>query len=496
MEEINDLIQQRIDKVQELRADGIDPYPNRFRVSHTLREIFERCGGLSKEELETREEEVVIAGRMMSRREHGKAAFCHIQDRSGRIQIYLRKDDLGQEGFDRFSRFMDIGDFLGIKGKTFRTRTEELTVWAREVVLLSKALRPLPEKWHGLKDIETRYRQRYVDLLVNPEVRRVFVLRSAIVQKIKDFLNRRDFLEVETPIMQPIPGGATARPFVTHHTALNRNLYLRVAPELYLKRLVVGGLERVYEINRSFRNEGLSREHNPEFTMLEFYMAYADYNDLMALTEEMLFELTRDVLGSPEVHYEGERIDFTPPWPRHTYREALVRLGEVAPEVLEDRAAAIRLAKALNLSVDPQKDSPGQVLDKIFEERVEPKLVQPTFIIDYPKELSPLSKSREDDPNLVERFELYVGRKEIANAYTELNDPMDQRERFLEQVRRREAGDQEAQWMDRDFLRALEYGLPPTAGEGIGIDRLVMVLTGSPSIRDVILFPQLREETP
>jgi lysyl-tRNA synthetase class 2 len=492
VDESHTLISQRIEKVRELRAAGINPYPNRYKISSSIQEVIEKYGSLSQEELEVQEEDLALAGRIISKREHGRTAFCHIQDGSGRIQVYVRKDDLGEKSFELFLKF-DIGDFIGVKGPIFRTKTGELTQRARELTLLAKSLRPLPEKWHGLKDIELRYRQRYLDLLMNPQVRRVFYLRGQIIQKIRDFFNERGFLEVETPMMQPIPGGALARPFVTHHNALDMDLYLRVAPELYLKRLIVGGLERVYEINKNFRNEGLSREHNPEFTMLEFYMAYADYIDLMEMTEELISSLTHQILGQVKISFNGEGIDFTPPWQKLTFYQALVEVGEVDPMVLREREAAYGFAQKLSLSLRPA-DTHAQILDKIFAETVEPKLIQPTFIMDYPKELSPLSKSKEDNPSLVERFEFFIAGKEIANAYTELNDPLDQKERFMAQAKAREYDYEEHLWMDRDFIRALEYGMPPTAGEGIGIDRLVMVLTDSPSIKDVILFPQLRLE--
>jgi len=494
VDESHILIAKRIEKIRELREAGINPYPNRYRVSCPIKEVLDRYGPLSAEELETRKEVFHLAGRLISKRGHGRTTFCHIQDGTGRIQIYVRKDELGERPYEIFLKF-DIGDFIGVKGHLFRTKTGELTQYAQEVTLLAKSLRPLPEKWHGLKDIELRYRQRYLDLLMNPEVKRVFYLRGQIIQKIRDFFNERGFLEVETPMMQPIPGGALAKPFVTHHNALNMNLYLRVAPELYLKRLVVGGIERVYEINKNFRNEGLSREHNPEFTMLEFYMAYADYKDLMSLTEELILSLARQVLGTERLRYDKEEIDLAVPWQRLSYHEALREIGRLDQALIEDPKAIYDYAQQLSLNVAPH-DHPARILDKIFAEVVEPKLIQPTFILDYPKELSPLSKTKEDNPGLVERFELFIAGKEIANAYTELNDPLDQKERFLAQLEARGDDSDEKLWLDRDFIRALEYGMPPTAGEGIGIDRLVMIFTNSPSIKDVILFPHLRHEQP
>ncbi len=405
----------------------------------------------------------------------------------------LERDVVGRDFYNKIFKKLDVGDFLWVKGTLFRTKTGELTLEAREVTLLSKVLRPLPEKWHGLKDVELRYRQRYLDLIANEESRRVFVVRSEVVRKIREFLVTRGFMEVETPMMQPIPGGAAARPFVTHHNALDIDLYLRIAPELYLKRLVVGGFDRVFELGKCFRNEGISTEHNPEFTMVEFYMAYADYMDLMDLTEELISSLAREILGAAQVIYGEYTLDLRPPYRRITFHDALLELGKVPPEVLGDEAKAREYARELEIE-EERMTTFGKVLGEIFEKRVEPFLVQPIFVYDYPRDISPLAKSKEDDPSLVERFEFFMACKEVANAYTELNDPVDQKVRFLEQIRERARGDEEAHRMDEDYLKALEYGLPPTAGEGIGIDRLVMILTNSPSIRDVILFPTLRPE--
>jgi len=433
-----------------------------------------------------------VAGRLVSLRGHGKASFAHIQDRTGRIQIYVRLDGVGEKAYGLFKR-LDVGDFVGVRGRPFRTKTGELTVQVAELALLSKSLRPLPDKWHGLSDVEVRYRQRYVDLIANPTVAEVFRRRARIVAEMRRFLDARGFLEVETPMMQSIPGGATARPFVTHHNALDMDLFLRIAPELYLKRCVVGGLERVYEINRNFRNEGVSTQHNPEFTMLEFYQAYADYRDLMALTEELFLHVVQTTCGSDRVTYQGQELRFAPPWPRLSVEEALVQLGGLRPDEVRTAEGLRAAAAARHVPVNPAWGW-AKLLMELFEALGEARCVQPTFITDFPSELSPLAKARPDDPRYVQRFELYIAGMEVANAYSELNDPREQRRRFEAQVRAREAGDEEAQYLDEDFLRALEYGLPPTAGEGVGIDRLVMLLTDSPSIRDVILFPLLRPE--
>jgi lysyl-tRNA synthetase class 2 len=425
-------------------------------------------------------------------RDFGKAAFAHIQDATGRLQIYFKKDTLG-ESFKLLKK-VDIGDIIGIKGFLFRTRTDELTVEVESFTLLTKSIRPLPEKWHGLKDIETRYRQRYIDLIVNPEVRENFAKRSRIIKAVRDFLESKGFIEVETPMMHQIPGGATARPFRTHHNALDIDLYLRIAPELYLKRLLVGGYERVYELNKNFRNEGISTRHNPEFSMLEFYIAYRDYNFLMDLTEELFAEVAMKAVGTLKIPYGDDTVDLTPPWPRVPMLEALEKSG-VPAEIFTDAEKAKQWARSKKIDI-PDGSSLGKILDEIFKETVEPGLVQPTFIIDHPVELSPLAKRKPENSALVERFELFICSREIANAFSELNDPFDQRERFVSQVEAKKAGDDEAHEMDEDFIRALEYGMPPAAGEGIGIDRLVMLLTNSQSIRDVILFPQLKPEQP
>jgi len=490
MEEINILIEQRIKKLEELRQMGIEPFGGPFYAENHASELLDKFNSITKESLEESVVSCSLAGRIVSIRDFGKAIFAHIQDATGKIQIYFKKDVLGEKQV--IVKKLDIGDIIGLKGRLFRTRTNELTIEVKDFVILTKSLRPLPEKWHGLKDVETRYRQRYVDLIVNPDVRQTFAQRRVIIKAIRDFLESQEFIEVETPMMQQIPGGATARPFKTHHIALGIDLYLRIAPELYLKRLLVGGYERVYELNRNFRNEGISTKHNPEFSMLEFYIAYRDYNFLMSFTEELISSVAQRALGTLKIPYGDIIIDLTPPWPRIPMIDALLQKG-VPPEVVNNREKAIVWAKAHNIGIN-EGVTPGKVLDEIFKEIVEPELVQPTFIIDYPVELSPLAKKKPDNPELVERFELFIASREIANAFSELTDPMDQHERFVKQVEAKKQGDEEAHWMDEDFVRALEYGMPPAAGEGIGIDRLVMLLTNSQSIRDVILFPQLKPE--
>ena len=491
MEE-SEILRQRKEKIKDLRATGVQLFPNGFRAGHTSREIIQRYGDWSAEALQDLEEVFTCAGRVMAIRDFGRAAFVQLQDRTERIQVYLRRDLLGEEAFSLAKR-IDVGDFLGVRGRLFRTKTDELTIEASFIQLLAKAYRPLPEKWHGLADVEIRYRQRYLDLIVNPTVKETFYKRSKIIQGMKEFLLQRDFLEVETPMMQPIPGGATARPFKTHHNTLDMDLYLRVAPELYLKRLVIGGLERVFELNRNFRNEGVSAQHNPEFTMLEFYQSYSTYTDLMTLTEEMIGEVAEQILGTLKFTYQGTPLDLTPPWPRVTLKDSLKEYGKVDEEVLCDMDAAVRLTRELGLEV-LKDESHGELLVNIFEEVVEPKLIQPTFITEYPVEVSPLARRKDADPTVTERFELFIGGREIANGFSELNDPEDQGERFRAQAAER-VGEDGADFIDEDFLNALEYGMPPAAGEGIGVDRLVMILTDSPSIRDVIFFPQMREKT-
>ena len=492
--EENALVAQRRRKLEALRAAGENPFPNRFRTTHRIGDIVEAYGPLGEAALApAKEGRFAVAGRLMGKRLQGKVVFMDLRDGSGRIQLFLRQNDLGEESFAR-AKELDVGDIVGAEGGVFRTKTGELSIWVRAFSLLTKSLRPLPEKWHGLQNVETRYRQRYVDLIANPEVADIFRARTRLVQLIRRFLDERGFLEVETPMMQPLAGGAAARPFETYHNTLDMPLYLRVAPELYLKRLVVGGLNRVYEINRNFRNEGISTQHNPEFTMLEFYMAYADYNDLMDLTEEMFGFLAGELLQGAAARWGEEEIPLAPPWPRLKWRDAIVEVGGAPREALAGREAALAFAKRAagpGQAVD-EGLSHAKLLELLFEETVEPKLRRPTFIYDFPRELSPLAKCREDDPETVERFELIIAGREIANAYTELNDPDDQRERFERQAAAKAAGDLEAHLVDHDYLRALEYGLPPAAGEGIGIDRLAMLFTNSASIRDVILFPLLR----
>ena len=481
---LNEILRIRRMKLEELQKNNKDPYKVvKYDVSHSTKFIIDNF-----EDMEGKD--VSIAGRIMSKRDMGKASFCDIQDRDGRIQIYIRVNEIGEEAYEGFKKF-DIGDFLGVKGEVFRTRKGDISVKASEIQLLSKSLRPLPEKWHGLKDVDLRYRQRYLDLIVNPDVRETFITRSKIIRAIRSFLDERGFLEVETPLLNVIPGGANARPFITHHNTLDIDLYLRIAPELYLKRLIVGGLEKVYELGRMFRNEGMSVKHNPEFTLMEVYEAYTDYVGMMELTESLISKVAEEVLGTTVITYQGEKVDLTPPWIRMTMIEAVKEYAGVDFDKIETDEEARQIAKEKSLEVE-EGATKGEILFLMFEEFAEKHLVQPTFIMDYPVEVSPLTKRKPERPELTERFELFITGREMANAYSELNDPIDQKERFLDQVRKREAGDEEANMMDEDFVTALEYGMPPTGGLGIGVDRLVMLLTDSYSIRDVLLFPTMK----
>ncbi len=484
---------QRRRKLAELRKRG-NPYPNDFRRGAAAAEIHAQHDRKDSAVLDEEKPKVAIAGRMMTRRIMGKASFAHLQDVSGRIQVYVRRDDLPQGVYAEFKQW-NLGDILGIEGFVFRTKTGELSVHATSIRLLVKSLTPLPEKFHGLADLETRYRQRYVDLIVNEDTRRTFRTRAKITDYLRRFFNQRDYLEVETPMMQVIPGGAVARPFKTHHNALDMDLYLRIAPELFLKRLVVGGFERVYEINRNFRNEGVSTQHNPEFTMLEFYGAYEDFNDYMNLTEEMMRGLAKELTGSTEIEYQGKRIDFDPPFERLTVREAILKHNpDIKAADLDDEVTTRAAAKKLGIEPEPGWGR-GKLWVEIFERTVEDELNNPTFITAYPTDVSPLSRRNDDDPFVADRFEFFVGATELANGFSELNDPEDQAERFRVQAKSRAAGDEEAMYYDEDYVRALEYGMPPAAGEGVGIDRLVMLFTDSSSIRDVLLFPHMRPET-
>lgn len=486
------ILQQRRAKLDELREQG-NPFRNDFRREFLSAELKARYDELSKEALEETPIRVTIAGRMMTRRVMGKAAFAHLQDMSGQIQLYVKRDDLPEGRYGEFKRW-DIGDILGAEGVMFKTKTGELSVMVDNVHLLTKSLQPLPEKFHGLADQETRYRQRYLDLIMNEQARETFKKRSLIVDYIRRYLMDKTFMEVETPMMQVIPGGATAKPFVTHHNSLDMQLYLRIAPELYLKRLVVGGFERVFEINRNFRNEGLSTRHNPEFTMLEFYQAYADFNDLMDLTEDMLRGIAENVMGSTTIHYQEKAYDLSKPFARMTVTESILAFNpDLKSEQLETIEAATAVAVALDIPIKPTYGL-GKIQIEIFEKTVESRLDEPTFITAYPTEVSPLARRNDNDPFVTDRFEFFIGGREIANGFSELNDPIDQAERFKKQVEEMEAGDDEAMHFDADYIRALEHGLPPTAGEGIGIDRLVMFLTDSPTIRDVLLFPHMRPQ--
>lgn len=483
--EINEQMQVRIDKMHKIEEHGWKPFGHRFLFTHRAADIAAQF-----DELSEKETEVTMAGRVMAIRGHGKTCFMDMQDKTGRIQVYVRKDVIGEENY-ALIKLMDIGDTVGITGTAFRTHMGELSIKATSVEMLSKSLRPLPEKWHGLKDVETRYRQRYVDLIVNPEVRETFVKRSQIIKSVREVLDSHDFLEVETPILNTIAGGAAARPFISYHNALDMQVYMRIAPELYLKRLIVGGMDRVYEMGRVFRNEGIDNRHNPEFTSVEIYQAYADYRDMMDLTEEVVVKTAEKVLGTTTINYEGTTIELASPWKRMSMIEAVKEYSGKDFTNVTDLEEARAIAKELNVAIEPTFGI-GKIINACFEEYVEDKLVQPTFITGHPKEISPLAKSNPENPEITDRFEAYIYGREICNGFTELNDPIDQKERFLKQVEERANGDEEANMMDEDFVNALEYGLPPTGGLGIGIDRLVMFLTNSSTIRDVLFFPTMK----
>ena len=481
----NHLIQIRKDKLKELQEQGKDPFEiTKFNRTNTAGEI-----KANYEEFENKD--VTVAGRIIAKRIMGKASFCTIQDSDEKIQSYVSINDLGEENYKAFKTW-DIGDIIGITGFVFKTRTEEISVHAKEVTLLSKSLRPLPEKFHGLKDVDLRYRQRYVDLIVNPEVKKTFILRSQIIKEVKAYLDSKGYLEVDTPILSTIAGGAAARPFITHHNTLDLDMYLRIANELYLKRLIVGGFDKVYEMGRMFRNEGMDIKHNPEFTNIELYSAYEDYNDMMDITEDMFRTVSHKVLGTAKINYQGTDLDLESPWKRISMIEAIKEVTGVDFNTIETDEQAIAIAEEKKVEIDPIKKTRGDIINTFFEEFVEETLIQPTFIYDYPVEVSPLTKRKPSDKRLTERFEVFIGGREYGNAYSELNDPIDQYERFKKQAEAREAGDEEANMMDEDFINALEYGMPPTGGLGIGIDRLVMLLTDSASIRDVLLFPTMK----
>jgi lysyl-tRNA synthetase class 2 len=489
--ELNELLQIRRNKLDELRKLGIDPFGQKFTLTDHATDILQKYGDKSKEELEALSTQVSIAGRIMQKRPMGKASFVHIQDISGKIQIYVRKDTIGDSKFEAFD-LLDIGDIIGVHGHVFKTQTGETSVKAHDVEVLSKSLYPLPEKFHGLKDVEMRYRQRYVDLIMNHEVKETFILRSRIIQSMRRYLDSLGYLEVETPTLHAIAGGASARPFITHHNALDMQLFMRIAIELHLKRLIVGGLEKVYEIGRVYRNEGISTRHNPEFTMIELYEAYADYKDIMKLTEDLIAHIAKEVLGTTKISYQGQEIDLSPPWRRVSMVDAVREVCGVDFSQHMTDAEAHQLAREHKVPVESTMTF-GHILNQFFETHVEQTLIQPTFITGHPVAISPLAKKNDVDPRFTDRFELFIVAREHANAFTELNDPIDQRERFEAQLVEREQGNDEAHQMDDDFIRALEYGMPPTGGLGIGIDRLVMLLTNSPSIRDVLLFPLMRE---
>jgi lysyl-tRNA synthetase class 2 len=483
IDDINDLIKVRIEKLHKLRERGVEPYADRYIRTHLTAEIIENFADLENQQ-------VAIAGRIMSKRVQGKAAFAHIKDISGRIQIYARMDQVGEEAFELFTSY-DIGDIIGVKGSVFCTKRGEISVRAKEITMLSKSLRPLPEKFHGLTNVEIRYRQRYLDLIMNDEVKQTFMVRSKIIKAMREYLEQQGFLEVETPTLMTIPGGAAARPFITHHNALDIDLYLRIALELPLKRLIVGGFEKVFEIGRNFRNEGISIKHNPEFTMMELYQAYANYEDIMNLMEDMVVYIVQKVHNTLEITYQGEKINFAKPWRRLQMLDAIKEYAGVDFRAVKSVEEARELAREKGVEVK-KDDSKGKIINAFFEEFVESKLIQPTFIIGHPVEISPLAKRNPVNPEYTDRFEVFIYGWEMGNAFSELNDPIDQRARFEKQMKEREKGDEEAHMMDEDFVQALEYGLPPTGGLGVGIDRLVMLLTDSPSIRDVILFPTMK----
>ncbi|HZK38316.1 MAG TPA: lysine--tRNA ligase [Clostridia bacterium] len=481
---LNELLKIRIDKLKHLKSIGKDPFEiEKVHVtcySEQIRKKFEQLEG----------KEVTIAGRLMTKRGHGKASFINVQDKEGQIQVYIRQDRIGKGNYELFTTY-DIGDILEVKGEVFRTKKGEISVRADEVRLLTKSIQILPEKWHGLKDHELRYRQRYIDLIVNPEVKETFVIRSKIIKAIREYLDNEGYLEVETPILSVIAGGANAKPFITHHNTLDINMYLRIANELFLKRLIIGGFDKVYEMGKMFRNEGMSIKHNPEFTSIELYKAYADYNDMMEITENIVSYAAEKALGTAKINYQGRELDLTPPWNRMTMIDACKRYAEVDFDSIKTDDEAIETGKKLGIEIKPEMKR-GHIISEVFEEYVEKHLVQPTFITQYPVEVSPLAKRNPDNPELTNRFEAFINTWEVANAFSELNDPLDQRERFMQQLVQREAGDEEAHMLDEDFLNALEVGLPPTGGLGIGIDRVIMLLTDSPSIRDVLLFPTMK----
>ena len=483
-QDLNEILKIRREKLKELQDNGMDPFQiTKYDRTHNSAEVLDNFDTLEGKS-------VSVAGRLMSKRIMGKASFCHIQDREGKIQSYVARDAIGEEEYKLFKK-MDIGDIVGIKGEVFKTKTGETSIHASEVTLLSKSLQPLPEKFHGLKDMDLRYRQRYVDLIVNPEVKNTFMLRSKIISTIREFLDNRGYIEVDTPILNSIPGGAAARPFITHHNTLDIDMYLRIATELYLKRLIVGGFEKVYEMGRIFRNEGMSIKHNPEFTTIELYEAYTDYHGMMDITEQMIVYVCEKVLGTTKINYQGTDLDMAPGWERITMIDSIKKFTGVDFNTIETDADALAAVKGMGIEVEGELTR-GELINLAFEERVEDKLVQPTFVIDYPVEVSPLAKRKPEDPRLTERFEFFIMGREYGNAFSELNDPIDQKERFLKQVEAREKGDEEANMMDDDFINALEYAMPPTGGLGIGIDRLVMLLTDSYSIRDVLLFPTMK----